>query len=155
MASLWSPSYHSDTDSDSDMDRYDDMMPPGVDETLATGVHTLKWKLYQIIVLGPELNTPEAQQNELLQAYIRQLERLYRILEKALKGAITDTDLRPFPVSLRHEILTLATKLKGQTKLSNRHAADYIPYLDFLKETLRMYPFVHRSTGGSVDVESL
>lgn len=161
MASLWQDS---DLDSGSESDT-EVSVPPGVDPMYASCVHTLKWKLYQTIVLGPEPNTPEAQQNELLQRYITQLERLYRILEKSLRGSVTDAEVRPFPVSLRHEILTCAMKFKGKNK-GVSHVADVVPYQDFLKETLRMYPFVHRTVGsavssavggtiGSSDVEAL
>lgn len=150
MNSLWSPS---DSDSESDTVQLD-TPPPGVDPHFSQCVHSIKWKLYQAIVLGPELNTPEAQQNELLQTYVNQLERLYRMFEKALRGSISDADTRPFPSSLRHEILSCAMGLKERIKPSaSAHAADLIPYQDQLKQILRMYPFVHRTVGGD-DVEA-
>lgn len=157
MTSLWAPSYHSDTDSDLDSDKDIDMdnetIPPGVAPEFVHCVHALKWKLYQAIVLGPEPNTPEAQQNELLQVYVTRLDQLYHILEKALRGSVTDAEVRPFPVRLRREILGCAMGLKKTPKTP--HVADTVPYRDFLTETLRMFPFVHRMVGGSNDVESL
>jgi hypothetical protein len=151
MASLW----NQDSDSDSDTDTPD--LPPGVDPAHASCIHTLKWKLYQAIVLGPESNTPEAQQNELLQKYIEHLERLYHLLDKAMRGSVRDVEVRTFPASLRHEILTCALRLKGLNKGGNvNHAADVLPYQDFLKGTLRMYPFVHHAGGGDAQsVEAL
>jgi hypothetical protein len=145
MASPWNQDLDSDTDSDTDI--LPTIKPPGVDPTYATCIHHLKWKLYQTIVLGPEPNTPEAQQNELLQKYTRTLESLYHILEKALRGSIADTEVRVFPSVLRHKILTCAMDLKRTRNA--QHVADRVPYQDFLKQTLRMYPFVHRHVGGA------
>lgn len=149
MASLW----NRDSDSESDVEMDTDAPlppPPGVDPSYAVCVHSLKWKLYQTIVLGPELNTPEAQQNELLEKYMKHLEHLYGILHKALRGSITESEVRVFPSPLRHEILTCALRLKGLNRGVHKasHVADIVPYQDFLKETLRMYPFVHRMVGG-------
>lgn len=131
--------------------------PPGVDPSNVACVYALKWKLYQLIVLGPEPNTPEAQQNELLQKYVRQLAHLYQLLSKALRGSITDAEVHIFPRTIRHEILTCALQLKGYNKgRTAPHAADIVPYQDFLKETLQMYPYVHRTIGGDAHlVESL
>lgn len=147
MTSLWNQDLDSDTESDTDT--LSTIPPPGVDPGYATCIHRLKWKLYQVIVLGPEPNTPEAQQNELLQKYTRMLESLYRILEKALRGSIADTEVRVFPSALRHEILTCAMDLKRARNA--QHVADRIPHQDFLQQTLRMYPFVHRHQGGAAD----
>lgn len=154
MTSLWASMSNSDSDSDSDSDFMERMpAPPGVDLPWAQCVHVLKWKLYEAIVLGPELSQPEAQQNELLQVYVNQLEQLYRILEKATHGAVpTSADLRPFPSRLRLEIMKCASGLKGRmagAAQTPKHVADRIPYQDFLKQTLRTYPFTHRGAGGN------
>lgn len=161
MTSLWDDSTDDDSDSETlsvtDSTTDSALQRAHVVPEFTHCIHMLKWKLYQAIVLGPEPNTPEAQQNELLQTYVGQLEQLYRILEKALCGEIIDTTLHAFPAPLRQEILSCARDLQKRSKEQNemRHAADGVPYRDFLKETLRMYPFVHRTSGGMVDVESL
>lgn len=129
--------------------------PPGVNAEFSRCIQTLKWNLYQTIVLGPKENTPEAQQNELVQKYVTQLGRLHTFMENALKGRIIDADLRPFPSRRRHEILTCAQWVYRFVK--GFPPNDVVPYRDYLYHVLRVYPFVHhmRILGGADDIEML
>ena len=144
MASWWESESESETD-----DTQDESFPPEVDSSFTKCIYSLKWKLYETVVLGPELKTPEAQHNGLLQKYISHLDKLYEVMDKVLRNTFLETDLRSFPAAHRHEIVTCTNTLKSLTrKVSN--VADVIPYREFLHEILRVYPFVHR---GNSDVE--
>lgn len=157
MDNPWNRS-ESDSDSDSDSDyevRGGSIPPKGLDEEFCRCIQTLKWNLYQAIVLGPELNTPSAQQNELIQTYVKHLGHLYNVFENAMKGRIVDSEMRSFPVKLRHEILTCSQWARKH--LSSLPPTDLVPYNDYLNTSLRVYPFVHhmRMLGGADDVEAL
>lgn len=119
--------------------------PKGVSESFCQCVDALKWKLYATIVLGPELNTAQAQQNQLLEAYEGQLEQMYAFLSQALKGSIKESTLSSFPASLRHPLLQCARDIQKM-----RHGGggalrytDRIPYEDYLVTQLRVYPYLH------------
>lgn len=122
-----------------------DTPPEGVNPEFARCLYALKWRIYETTVLGPELNTPEAQQNGLIQTYVRQLGALHKVLEKALSQTITDADMRSFRVSLRPDILKCAQRLRPLIKQAT-NVADHVVYRDFLNERLRMYPFVHHNS---------
>ena len=82
-------SYDYDSDTDTDSQPAENHIPPhGVDDEFCRCIQTLKWNLYQTIVLGPEPNTPEAQQNQLIQRYVAQLGKLYDAMQHALQGRI-------------------------------------------------------------------
>lgn len=124
----------------------ENLVPPkGVSETFCQCVDTLKWQLYETIVLGPELNTPRAQQNQLLESYEHHLEMLYAFLSQALKGAMKESVLSSFPASLRPSILQCAQhiqKMRHGGSGSLRYT-DRIPYEDYLVTQLRVYPYLH------------
>ncbi len=129
--------------------------PQGVDAEFCRCVQTLKWNLYQAIVLGPQENTPRAQQNDLIQTYVTLLGKLYTFMENALKGRIVDAELRPFPSQRRHEILTCSQWAYRAVK--GLSPTDLVAYRDYLNTSLRVYPFVHHMQilGGADDVETL
>lgn len=146
---------YNDVDSDVESDVEDNTPPAGVDAEFCRCIQTLKWNLYQTIVLGPQENTPEAQQNGLVQTYVTQLGRLYEFMENALRGRMIEADLRPFPLRHRHEILTCSQWAYRVAK--GLSPTDLVPYRDYLMTALRVYPFVHhmRMLGGADDVEIL
>lgn len=139
---------------DSDIEE-NNVSPAGVDIEFCRCIQTLKWNLYQAIVLGPQENTPQAQQNALVQNYVTLLGKLCTFMENALKGRIVDADLRPFPSRLRHEILTCSQWAYRAVK--GLSPTDLVSYRDYLTTSLRVYPFVHhmRMLGGADDVETL
>jgi hypothetical protein len=151
MESLWR-----EDESESDLEEEENNVPPaGVDAEFCRCIQTLKMNLYETIVLGPELNTPDAQKNELIQTYVKQLGRLYDVMENALKGRVVDAEMRPFPIRLRHSILTCSQWVHRLVK--GKTPTDLVPYRDYLNTTLRVYPFVHhiRIIGGEDDIETM
>lgn len=117
--------------------------PKGVSESFCQCVDTLKWGIFRATVLGPELNTPEAQQNRLLESYETLLEHLYAFLHDALKGSVKESVLTVFPHGIRHSILTCAQTIQQDTR--TLRYTDRIPYHDYLNTQLRIYPYLqHR-----------
>lgn len=150
----------SDSDSDTETDTHaivkgGDIPPKGLDGEFCRCIQTLKWNLYQTIVLSPTLNTPAAQQNDLIQTYINQLGHLYLALDNALSGRINDAMMRPFPIKLRHDILKCSQWIHRLVRPLT--PTDLVPYWDYVNTALLVYPFVHhmQMLGGEDDVEAL
>lgn len=125
--------------------------PKGVTESFCQCVDAIKWEVYKATVMGPELNTPEVQQNKLLETYEGYLEQLDVLLNEALKGSIKESLLVRFPSELRHEILKCAQKIQQMSRGGSamQHtggsALGYtgrIPYRDYLHTQLRVYPYL-------------
>jgi hypothetical protein len=138
-------------ESDMESDQENNVPPQGVDPEFCRRIQTVKWRLYEKIVLGPETETERAQDNELIQIYMDQLEQLYRFLERAQRGGVVERDLLSFPSDMRSENLSIANWIK--TYFKKNGPADTLPYRDYLTTTLRIYPFVHhkRMIGGDVE----
>jgi len=132
------------SDSDSEMEEENNVPPRGLDPEFCKRIQNMKWRLYQIIILSPELDTPNAQNNELIQMYVNQLEDLYRFLENAQRGGVVEKDLIKFPSELRSENLSVAEWIKNYFRQNG--PADTLPYRDYLITTLRVYPFVHHTS---------
>lgn len=125
--------------------------PKGITESFCQCVDTIKWKLYEATVLGPELNTPEVQQNKLLEIYEGYLEQLYVVLNQALTGYIKESQLASFPSELRHEMLKCAQEIRRMSQGDGvLRYTDRIPYHDYLQTQLRVYPYL-QNRGKDVD----
>ena len=118
--------------------------PKGVSEPFCACVDSLKWSLYEHVVLRPEWNTPEAQKNKLLQTYETLLEKLYALLSQALKGPIQESGLESFPEGLRQDVLHCAHRIQGMRRGGGElvRYTDRIPYHDYLETQLRTYPYL-------------
>lgn len=144
-----------DLESDYESEEENNVPPHGLDPEFCRRIQTMKWKIYQMTVLSPEENTSEAQNNNLIERYLQQLESLYQLLEKAQRGGSVERELISFPHELRSENHSIAEWIRTYVKQNG--PADTIPYQDYLTTTLRIYPFVHhmRMVGGERDVEEM
>jgi len=123
----------------------ENLVPPkGVSEPFCACVDSLKWKLYESVVMRPELNTPEAQQNELLQTYEGLLEKLYALLTQSLKGPIQESAIHGFPEELHSPIRTCVQNIQGMRRGGGAltRYTDRVPYHDYLQTQLRTYPYL-------------
>lgn len=123
----------------------ENLVPPrDVSEHFRDCVDSLKWSLYESVVLRPELNTPEAQKNELLQTYEVLLEKLHAFLSHVLKGPVQESALQAFPEELRDVVLKCAHRIQGMRQGGGELAqyTDRIPYHDYLETQLRTYPYL-------------
>lgn len=125
----------------------------GVDNEFCRAVQTIKWKIYNEVILSPPLKTEEAQDNGLIKAYLFQLNQLYLFFEKVTMNQMREMILGAFKISMRHEILSCAKQMIEYGKANHFRPVDWIPYRDYLNIVLRVHPFVHhkRMIGGQED----
>jgi hypothetical protein len=145
--------FESEWDKDSDSEEENNTPPKGVDPEFCKKIQNMKWKIYEIIVLRPELNGPNAQNNELIQQYIHTLEAVHRFFEKAQRGGVVEKDLISFPSEVRSDHLSMANWIANYFKQNG--PADTVPYQDYLRTTLRVYPFVHRTGFNEDDTDDV
>lgn len=136
---------HDEVDSEDDTEYKENLVPPkGVSDLFCSCVDSLKWSLYEAVVLGPEWNTPEAQRNDLLQTYETLLEKLFVILSGALKGRKEgEADLRAFPEALRPAVQECVRRILTMQQAGGpSRDVDRVPYQDYLQTQLRIYPYL-------------
>ena len=133
-----------DTDTDSDEEEYpqNEDPPPAINQEFKDIILEVKHKLYETTVLAPELETPEAQSNEVLQKYMNNLNSVYVMAINAQSGNILGNEQRinNFPPETR-EVITRTLNLIADY-FSKNNVPDTIPYSDFIRNSLHVYPFV-------------
>lgn len=108
---------------------------PDIQPTFKKLVLNAKGSLYDCIIKGPPITSNKAQDNTLLIAYLRKLNKLH-ICCKTIGANI---DLLTFPIQSRDAIKELLLWL---TDFSNKNEyVDIIPYYDYLEVQLIRYPF--------------
>ena len=75
--------WNEDTDSEYD-DEYteNEVPPPAINQEFIDNILEVKHKLYETTILAPELETPEAQSNEVLQKYMNKVELIEELVKK-------------------------------------------------------------------------
>ena len=135
--------WNEDTDSEYD-DEYteNEVPPPAINQEFIDNILEVKHKLYETTVLAPELETPEAQSNEVLQKYMNNLNSVYVMAINAQSGRIIGNEQRinNFPPETR-EVITRTLNLIADY-FSKNNVPDTIPYSDFIIKSLHEYQFV-------------
>ena len=135
--------WNEDTDSEYD-DEYteNEFPPPAINQEFIDNILEVKHKLYETTVLAPELETPEAQSNEVLQKYMNNLNSVYVMAINAQSGRIIGNEQRinNFPPETR-EVITRTLNLIADY-FSKNNVPDTIPYSDFIRKSLHEYQFV-------------
>jgi len=132
-----------DTDTDSDEEEYpqNEDPPPAINQEFKDIILEVKHKLYETTVLAPELETPEAQSNEVLQKYMNNLNSVYVMAINAKTGKIIGNEqkINNFPPETREMITRMLNLIADY--FSKNTVPDTIPYSDFIENSLRIYPF--------------
>lgn len=140
MANIWG----NDTDSDSEYDEeyQNEVPPPDINKEFKDNILKIKHTLYDKTVLAPELGTKEAQSNKVLQDYLNNLNSLYVMAINAQTGKILGNQqtIQNFPPETQ-EIITSTLKWIADF-FSKNTVSDTIPYSDFLRNILHVYPFI-------------
>lgn len=115
-------------------------VPVDIDEKFKNDVLNVKHKLYENIVLSPELGTEKAQNLETLQEYLKNINNVYILCLNAQKGIINDEELNKFPVNVRDSLKRVLNWLNDYFR--KNQIPDTIPYDDFINKSFREYQFV-------------
>jgi hypothetical protein len=116
--------------------------PPGLDTDVCARIQALKWRIYDDTVLQPELHTPHAQDNGLLQLYVTRLYHLWKTLEDAKYGRVKEDAIARFPKQIQEDVAGL---VKWAEKFFKENGpSTTIPYVDYLQTSLKVYPYVHQ-----------
>jgi len=134
--------WNEDTDSEYDDDTQNEVPPPAINQEFIDNILKVKHKLYETTVLAPELETPEAQSNEVLQKYMNNLNSVYVMAINAQSGKIIGNEqkINNFPPETR-EVITRMLNLIADF-FSKNTVPDTIPYSDFIRKSLQEYQFV-------------
>lgn len=115
-------------------------VPVDIDEKFKNDVLNVKHKLYENIVLSPELGTEKAQNLETLQEYLKNINNVYILCLNAQKGIINDEELNKFPVNVRDSLKRVLNWLNDYFR--KNQIPDTIPYDDFINKSFKEYQFV-------------
>jgi len=136
----------SESDEEYEDDEYEqnDTPPPPLDEQFIKNVLNIKHNLYDDIILSPSLGTKEAQDNALVEKYIKQLNNVYVLTINAKKGIIDESNLTQYTPETREQIKSILLWISDFFK--KNHISDTIPYENYLHNMLHIYPFVQDKT---------
>ncbi len=145
MNSEESEEYNKWDNSDNESDYEDDYIqnevpPPGLNEDFIKNILSIKHSLYDDIILSPELGTKEAQDNSLIQKYVKQLNNVYILTLTAKRGIIDENSLKEYKPETREQIKNILVWISEFFK--KNHINDTIPYENFLYTMLHEYPFI-------------
>lgn len=135
----WHPE---ESDDDYEDDEYvpNEVSPPDVDETFRKNVLNVKHILYENTILSPNLGTSDAQSNNLLAEYLKNINAVYVLSINAQKGVVNESELNKFPEKSRKAIKDMLVWLSDYFK-KNR-IPDTIPYEDYINKSFKEYQFV-------------
>ena len=130
------------TDSEYEDDEYiqNDIAPEPLNQDFVKNVLKAKHSLYDNIVLAPEPGTQNAQNLQLLNEYLKKVNKVYVLAVNAQKGEINEESMKTFPPASRESILFVLKWLKEY--FSKNRIPDTIPYSDFINKSFHEYQFV-------------
>lgn len=134
-------------DSDSDYEIEDirnEEPPPDIDENFRNNVLNIKDILYNKIILSPNLGTSDAQDNRLLDKYLKNINGVYILCVNAQNGKINEAELNRFPLEAREPIKNMLTWLLQFFK--KNQIPDTIPYEDYIRKSFKEYQFVQNNS---------
>ena len=134
-------------DSDEEYDEeyvVNEIPPPDIDEKFRKDVLDIKHNLYDSNILAPKLGTSEAQSNEVINKYLKNINEVYILCLNAQKGKITNIDVSKFPENVR---VPLQRTLSWITDYFRKNRApDTIPYEDYIRKSFHDYQFVQNNS---------
>ena len=132
-----------DNESDDDYDEeyaQNEVSPPTINNEFRKNVLNLKHILYDSTILKPEMGTAEAQSNNLLNEYLKNINQVYILSLNAQKGLVNESDLNKVPEKARGALKQVLMFLSEYFKRNG--VADTIPYEDYIKKSFKEYQFV-------------
>ena len=140
----WPNNEESDDNDDNDDEIIqNDVPPPDIDPEFRNNVLKLKHEIYVKTIFKPELNTEEAQSEELLDKYEENLNNLYILCLNAQKGNVSN-NLDKFPKEVRQSISMLLSWLADYFK--KNQLVDTIPYKSYIRNNFKDHPYIQKDS---------
>lgn len=121
-----------------------EVLPPELDEEFRKDVLEVKHNLYDGIILAPNLGTSEAQSNETIIKYLKNINQVYMLCLNAQRGIIKEEDLIKFPENVRGSLQRVLNWLHKYFKKNSM--SDTIPYEDYIRKSFHDYQFVQNNS---------
>ncbi len=131
-----------DTDTDTDTEEYiNDTPPPDISSDFKDVILAAKKSLNEKIITGPELGSPDAQNIDLINNYLKALNNFYILSVSAQNGinVINDKNMSTFPTETKDKIIQALKVISVVFKKLN--VPDRIPYESYIKSTLKYNQF--------------
>jgi hypothetical protein len=139
-------SYWEESDEDDEYEQ-NEIPPPTINEDFTNIILNVKHNLYDNIVLSPKLGSNDAQNNKVLEKYLKNVNDVYILSLDAENGReLNDIDnkLKKFPKESREIIKQLLIWIKDF--FSKNQIPDTIPYSDYIRKSFHDYQFVQKKS---------
>ena len=132
-------------DSDSDEEYQQNEVPPkGVDPVFVKHVLNVKHKLYDETVLSPHVTDENAQNNELVDEYLKHVNNVYVLAVVSQNGKKNARNLDEFPNGAQEAIQQTLDWLEDF--FSKNRIPDTIPYAYYVRNQFHDYPFAQNNS---------
>jgi len=114
--------------------------PKGIEGEFSNNILTLKHKIYDETVLSPNMEEERAQKGELLDDYLKHINKVYILAIVSQNGKKNARNLDEFPKGAQESIQKTLEWLEHF--FSKNRIPDTIPYVHYIRNQLHVYPFV-------------
>lgn len=128
--------------SDDDDEEYqqNEEPPKGVDAEFAKHVLNVKHKIYDETVLSPNMDDNNSQKNELVDEYLKHINKVYILAVIAQNGKKNARNLDEFPKGAQEAIQQTMDWL--EMYFSKNRIPDTTPYVHYIRNQFHVYPFI-------------
>lgn len=127
-------------DEDDEEYKQNEEPPKGIEGEFSNHILTLKHKIYDETVLSPNINEERAQKDELLDNYLKHINKVYVLAIVSQNGKKNARNLDEFPKGAQESIQKTLEWLENF--FSRNRIPDTIPYVHYIRNQLHVYPFV-------------
>ena len=135
--------------SDDSDDEQNETPPLDVDNEFAKSVLKTKHTLYDTTVLSPDIDEDNAQNNELLNEYLKHMNKVYVLAVISQNGKKNARNLDEFPKGAQEAIHHTLEWL--ETFFSKNQIPDTIPYTHYIRNQFQVYPFIQDNSFMNVE----
>jgi hypothetical protein len=130
----------SDDDDSDDEYQKNEEPPKGIDTEFSKHVLNVKHKLYDETVLSPDMANDNAQKHELVDEYLKHINKVYVLAVVSQNGKKNARNLDEFPNGAKEAIQHTMDWL--EMYFSKNRIPDTIPYVHYIRNQFHVYPFV-------------
>ena len=114
--------------------------PKGIETDFSNQILALKHKIYDETVLSPDIHEESAQNDRLLDDYLKHINKVYVLAVISQNGKKNARNLDEFPKGAQESIQKTLDWL--EMFFSKNRIPDTIPYVHYIRNQLHVYPFV-------------